>query len=221
MLMPEKQDPASDDTIRYIKRRYIKDIGINSIKRIYKGIINMEKKNIITKINDGFCKVEKTITWVVFAIMLALLLIQVFCRYLFEMPLAWAEELVRYTYIAVSFLGAAVALRERTHISIDILPSIINSKVKDENKKRLINDGLNLFADIVQLALFIVLTIWMAEYTIDLDVKNQITTANQWPMWLMSLPVTVSCGLMAFHALLNALEDIIDLAGKKDRKAVA
>lgn len=219
--MPEKQDPASDDTIRYIKRRYIKDIGINSIKRIYKGIINMEKKNIITKINDGFCKVEKTITWVVFAIMLALLLIQVFCRYLFEMPLAWAEELVRYTYIAVSFLGAAVALRERTHISIDILPSIINSKVKDENKKRLINDGLNLFADVVQLALFIVLTIWMAEYTIDLDVKNQITTANQWPMWLMSLPVTVSCGLMAFHALLNALEDIIDLAGKKDRKAVA
>ena len=197
------------------------DIGINSIKRIYKGIINMEKKNIITKINDGFCKVEKTITWVVFAIMLALLLIQVFCRYLFEMPLAWAEELVRYTYIAVSFLGAAVALRERTHISIDILPSIINSKVKDEDKKRLINDGLNLFADIVQLALFIVLTIWMAEYTIDLDVKNQITTANQWPMWIMSLPVTVSCGLMAFHALLNALEDIIDLAGKKDRKAVA
>ena len=181
----------------------------------------MEKKNIITKINDGFCKVEKTITWVVFAIMLALLLIQVFCRYLFEMPLAWAEELVRYTYIAVSFLGAAVALRERTHISIDILPSLLESKIKDEIKRKLTLDFLNTFADIVQTALFIVMTIWMAEYTIDLDVKNQITTANQWPMWLMSLPVTVSCGLMAFHALLNALEDIIDLAGKKDRKAVA
>ena len=182
----------------------------------------MEKKNIITKVNDGFCKVEKTITWITFAIMLALLLIQVFCRYLFEMPLAWAEELVRYTYIAVSFLGAAVALRERTHISIDILPSIINSKVKDENKKRLINDGLNLFADVVQLALFIVLTIWMAEYTIDLDVKNQITTANQWPMWLMSLPVTISCGLMAFHGLLSTLEDIIDIIkNEKARKGVA
>ena len=181
----------------------------------------MEKKNIITKINDGFCKVEKTITWVAFAFMLALLLIQVFCRYLFEMPLAWAEELVRYTYIAVSFLGAAVALRERTHISIDILPSLLESKIKDEIKRKLTLDFLNTFADIVQTALFIVMTIWMAEYTIDLDVKNQITTANQWPMWIMSLPVTVSCGLMAFHALLNALEDIIDLAGKKDRKAVA
>ena len=220
--MPEKQDPASDDTIRYIKRRYIKDIGINSIRRIYKGIINMEKKNIITKINDGFCKVEKTITWVAFAFMLALLLIQVFCRYLFEMPLAWAEELVRYTYIAVSFLGAAVALRERTHISIDILPSLLENKIKDEIKRKLTLDFLNTFADIVQTALFIVMTIWMAEYTIDLDVKNQITTANQWPMWLMSLPVTVSCGLMAFHGLLNTLEDIIDIIkNEKARKVVA
>ena len=37
----------------------------------------MEKKNIISKINDAFCKVEKTITWIAFAIMLGLLLIQV------------------------------------------------------------------------------------------------------------------------------------------------
>ena len=95
----------------------------------------MEKKNIISKINDAFCKVEKTITWIAFAIMLGLLLIQVFCRYLFEMPLAWAEEMVRYTYIAVSFLGAAVALRERTHISIDILPSILENKIKDPAKR--------------------------------------------------------------------------------------
>ena len=100
-------------------------------------------------------------------------------------------------------------------------PAYLESKIKDEIKRKLTLDFLNTFADIVQTALFIVMTIWMAEYTIDLDVKNQITTANQWPMWLMSLPVTVSCGLMAFHALLNALEDIIDLAGKKDRKAVA
>ena len=40
----------------------------------------MEKKNMITKVNDAFYKVEKTITWIAFAIMLGLLLIQVFCR---------------------------------------------------------------------------------------------------------------------------------------------
>ena len=182
----------------------------------------MEKKNIISKINDAFCKVEKTITWIAFAIMLGLLLIQVFCRYLFEMPLAWAEEMVRYTYIAVSFLGAAVALRERTHISIDILPSILENKIKDPAKKEFWLECLDIFANLVQLVFFIILSIWMLEYNIDLDAKNQITTANQWPMWLMCLPVTGSCMLMAFHGLLNALEDIVNMSRLiKSRKAVA
>ena len=181
----------------------------------------MEKKNIITKVNDAFCKVEKTITWIAFAIMLGLLLIQVFCRYLFEMPLAWAEEMVRYTYIAVSFLGAAVALRERTHISIDILPSILENKIKDPAKKEFWLECLDTFANLVQLVFFIILSIWMLEYNLDLDAKNQITTANQWPMWLMCLPVTISCMLMAFHALLNTLEDLFRMIAVKKGKAVA
>lgn len=181
----------------------------------------MEKKNIITKVNDAFYKVEKTIMWIAFAIMLALLLIQVFCRYLFEMPLAWAEEMVRYTYIGVSFLGASVALRERTHISIDILPSLLESKIKDPAKKEFCLDILDVFSSIVQTALFAVIFVWMLEYNIDLDVKNQITTAMQWPMWLMCLPVTVSCALMSFHGLLNTVEDIIDIAWVKKGKAVA
>ena len=182
----------------------------------------MEKKNMITKVNDAFYKVEKTITWIAFAIMLGLLLIQVFCRYLFEMPLAWAEEMVRYTYIAVSFLGAAVAMRERTHISIDILPSLLENKIKDPAKRKFWLDTLDVFASIVQMVFFVFISIWMLEYNIDLDAKNQITTANQWPMWIMCLPVTVSCMLMAFHGLLNALEDIVNMSRLiKSRKAVA
>ncbi len=181
----------------------------------------MEKKNIITKINDGFYHVEKTITWIAFAIMLALLLIQVFCRYLFEMPLAWAEEMVRYTYIGVSFLGAAVALRERSHISIDILPSLLENKIKDPAKKEFWLDALDVFASIVQMVFFIFISKWMLEYNIDLEVKHQITTANQWQMWVMCAPVTLSCMLMAFHGLLNTLEDIIKIASIKKGKAVA
>ena len=181
----------------------------------------MENKNIITKISDGFCKVEKTVTWIAFAIMLALLLIQVICRYVFHMPLAWAEELVRYTYIGVSFVGAIVAVRERSHISIDILPSLLQSKIKDEKKKEFWMEALDIFANIVQFVFFVVLSKWMIEYNIDLEVKAQITTANQWQMWIMCLPVTISCVLMAFHALLNTLEDIINVIAIKKGKAVA
>ena len=179
----------------------------------------MEKKSLITRISDGFCKVEKTITWIVFAIMLALLLIQVICRYVFSMPLAWAEEMVRYAYIAVSFVGAIVAVRERSHISIDILPSLMEKAIKNEKRRTLVLDIMDIFANLVQLVFFIILSIWMLEYTLDIAEKNQITTANEWPMWLMCLPVTVSCMMMAFHGLLNTLESLVDM--RRVRKAGA
>jgi len=173
----------------------------------------MEKKNVITRINDGFCAVEKTVTWIAFAIMLSLLLIQVFCRYVLTMPLAWAEELVRYTYIAVSFTGAIVAVRERSHIGIDIVLSFVG-KIKNETVKRRALDALDIFSNVVQLVFFVIIAIWMVEYNIDIAAKNQITTANEWPMWIMCLPVTISCFLMAFHGLLNTLESLIDIFSK-------
>jgi TRAP-type C4-dicarboxylate transport system permease small subunit len=181
----------------------------------------MEKKNVITRINDGFCTVERTVTWVAFAIMLALLLIQVFCRYVFSMPLAWAEELVRYTYVGVSFTGAIVAIRERSHIGIDIVLSLVE-KVKNEKVRTTLLDLLDIFANVVQVIFFVVIAIWMYEYNVDIAAKNQITTANEWPMWIMCLPVTVSCVLMAFHSVLNTIESVIDIfvVGKRKGGAV-
>ena len=173
----------------------------------------MEKKNLITRVNDGFCAVEKTVTWVAFAIMLSLLLIQVFCRYVFSMPLAWAEELVRYTYIAVSFTGAIVAVRERSHIGIDIVLSIVG-KIKNETIRRRSLYALDIFANVVQLVFFVIIAKWMVEYNFDIAAKAQITTCNEWPMWAMCLPVTVSCVLMAFHSVLNTLESLIGIFAK-------
>ena len=179
----------------------------------------MEKTSLVTRVNNGFCKVEKTVTWIAFAIMLALLLIQVICRYLFEMPLAWAEELVRYTYVGVSFVGAIVAVRERSHIQIDIILSIINKVFKTEAGRKRAVDALDIFANLVQVVFFAILAYWMIFYNLDIAEKNQITTANEWPMWLMCLPVTVSCILMAFHGVLNTFESIIDM--RNVRKAGA
>lgn len=174
----------------------------------------MKKESRITRIADGFCKVERTVTWITFAVMLALLLIQVFCRYIFSMPLAWAEEMVRYTYIAVSFMGAIVAVRERSHIGIDIILSIVG-KVKNEKTRVRLLDALDIFSNVVQVVFFIVLASWMLTYNLDIAAKHQITTCNEWPMWVMCLPVTISLILMAFHGVLNTIESIMDMVKVK------
>ena len=42
-------------------------------------------------------------------------------RYIFEQPLTWTEELGRYTFVWVSFLGMAVAIKHGSHIALDIM----------------------------------------------------------------------------------------------------
>ena len=142
--------------------------------------------------------------------MLALLVIQVICRYCFDWPLAWAEELVRYTYIGVSFLGAAVAVRENSHICIDILPNVIRAAIKNEITAAKVQDVIDIFACIVGLVFWTILTVWMVTYNIDIEVKKQITTSNEWPMGHVP-----SCVDLLYHdgysQFLNGIEKVIEI----------
>jgi TRAP-type C4-dicarboxylate transport system permease small subunit len=44
----------------------------------------------------------------------------VICRYVFNSSLTWSEELTQYMFIWVVFLGAAIGVRQRTHIAVDL-----------------------------------------------------------------------------------------------------
>ena len=62
-----------------------------------------------------------------------------------------------------------------------------------------------------------IMSFWMLRYNLDIARMDQITTANEWPMWLMCLPITVSCVLMGLQSALNAVEKGIEI--KNVRKA--
>jgi len=47
--------------------------------------------------------------------------LEVVCRYILNVSLPWSEEISRYLFIWMSFLGAGVALKRGAHISVDSL----------------------------------------------------------------------------------------------------
>lgn len=63
-----------------------------------------------------------------FAGMLAAAVAQVFSRYVLNAPLIWSEELSRYLFIWLSFLGAWVAWNRREHLGIDVLPEVVPAR---------------------------------------------------------------------------------------------
>lgn len=58
---------------------------------------------------------------VLLALFTSVVFLAVIARYLFNAPLAWSEELCRYSFVWLTFLGAEVCLRKGSHISIDII----------------------------------------------------------------------------------------------------
>lgn len=60
-------------------------------------------------------------TALLLAVMAAIVATEVFCRYILNASLAWSEELSRYLFIWVSFLGAVIALVRGSHIGVDSL----------------------------------------------------------------------------------------------------
>lgn len=65
--------------------------------------------------------VVNTLLVVLMSVMFISVCLQVFFRYVLESPLSWSEELARYVFVWISFLGAAMALGKRLHFGIDYL----------------------------------------------------------------------------------------------------
>ena len=55
------------------------------------------------------------------AVTFAVLVLQVFSRYVFDLPLTWTEELARYLFVWSVFVGASQAMRYGEHIAIGML----------------------------------------------------------------------------------------------------
>lgn len=65
-----------------------------------------------------------------FAAMAALGIATVFFRFVLESSLAFPDELIRYLFIWLIFLGAAIALRRNAHAAIGILVEYLPAPLK-------------------------------------------------------------------------------------------
>ena len=84
---------------------------------------------------EFFFRVEKVIAavvrWVIIsmmALMTILVFLHVLFRDLFNTPLGWSEEIARFAFVWLSFLGAAILIRTDGHIRValfvDRLPNV-------------------------------------------------------------------------------------------------
>ncbi|MDR1827758.1 MAG: TRAP transporter small permease [Methylobacteriaceae bacterium] len=85
---------------------------------------------------------DKLLFWACSGLMLAmvtLIFAQVIARYVFTNSLTWSEELGRFIFVWMSFIGMAVAFRADRHVALDLLLRHLGPA-----KQRLLNTFNNL-----------------------------------------------------------------------------
>lgn len=73
--------------------------------------------------------IVKTLFWILALLMLVMVVVitaQVISRYVFGNPFTWSEELGRYTFVWMSFLGMAAGMKYGSHIALDVLEKKLN-----------------------------------------------------------------------------------------------
>lgn len=89
-----------------------------------------------------------------YVMLVSTMFIEVIRREVFSYSSIWGEEIVRYSFIYLAWIGAAAAVKERGHIRIDVIMEYLNPRLKAL---------LYMFGDIVMAAVAVVALYWSYE----------------------------------------------------------
>ncbi|MEM9049271.1 MAG: TRAP transporter small permease [Pseudomonadota bacterium] len=145
---------------------------------------------------------ERWALLVFYVMLVATMFIEVLRRELLAYSSIWGEEIVRYSFIYLTWIGAAAAVRERGHIRIDVLMHYIGRRGKA---------ALYLFGDLVMVAVAIVALIYSFE-TVEVSarfgsVTDGLRISRVW--FLMAVPIGFA--LVLLRLVQSILRDIADL----------
>ena len=70
------------------------------------------KKNILKTLD----KIEETVLVAMFVAMVGIIFFQVIMRYVFNNSLSWSEELGKFLFVWISWLGISIGHKRKEHI---------------------------------------------------------------------------------------------------------
>ena len=97
---------------------------------------------------------ERWLTLPLYTLVVLTVFVEVFRRFFLSYSSIWSEEIARYAFIYITWIGAAAAVKERAHIRIDVLLPFL------PNKWQAI---LYIFGDMITLILALIAFYWSLE----------------------------------------------------------
>ena len=146
--------------------------------------------------------IERLALLLFYTMLVATMAVEVVRREVFAYSSIWGEEIVRYAFIYLVWIGAASAVRERAHIRIDVLFNYVGPRSKAL---------LYIFGDLVMLAIAVIAVWWSLE-TVAVSWKfGSVSHGLRMSMVWFLAAVPIGFSLMVFRLIQSLIRDISDL----------
>ena len=162
---------------------------------------------IITKVLDAIYMVIRYAIAVILGVAILLTFTEVIRRYIFGKSFIWSEELMRYLFVYVGFVGGAAAFREKSLSCFDL----ISKKIKSQRAKAILDLVIN--TAIIGLVMFLgIKGVRVAGLP---SIAKQHSVGLGLSMKYVYMAIPIGCFLMAVFGLENYMEIIPRVIGKK------
>jgi len=134
-------------------------------------------------------KFEKFVACACVSVMAVLVFANVIARFIFNSPLAVADEMSCYLF--VSFMGTAIAARKKAHLGL----TIVTDKLSPSVAKK-----VQVLMYIIAAIFCLLIIIFGVEMVMSQYSLGQETATMQWPEWIYGLfvPIGAAFAMIAF-----------------------
>ena len=144
----------------------------------------------MNKLIKALNKTEEIVIVVMFAIMVAVIFSQVIMRYVFNNSLYWSEELGKFMFIWISWLGISIGEKRGEHIKITMLTDRFSPKGQHI---------LNIISELVVIGILLV-TIYYGVYLVQTQAGTHYAGIKISVSWGY-LSVVLGCVLMLIRCI--------------------
>ncbi|ARK31211.1 TRAP transporter small permease [Halalkalibacter krulwichiae] len=140
-------------------------------------------------------------------IMVTAIFVQVVMRYVLGSSLAWSEELARYCFIWLVYLGISYGVKKQRHIKVDIILLFLKDRWKIV---------VNILANVIFLSFAIFVVVYGYDIAKTVLTYGQKSPALQIPMGLVYLATPVGMGVTALRLIQQIVRQVRTLINNEE-----
>lgn len=153
-------------------------------------------------------RLEEWIVVIVLSIMSTIAFVNIVSRGLIGYSFSFAEEITVNLFVALTFVGTAIGVRQYAHLGFTLIYDLSNIVVKNI---------ITILVGVLMSLLFVILIYFGIHMLLFQVEMGQKTPALGWPQWMFSMAMPIGAALCLFRTVQATIKEYREQNGKGEQ----